>query len=80
VGVEPIERMMEECATRGVPFTWVVKAAFLDDPKVAARVERARSRGYRVEIDPTQARDLVLRRDRGVGGLKEWLSKETTRS
>jgi hypothetical protein len=33
--------------------TWVVKEAFLDYPKVAARVERARSRGHEVEIDPS---------------------------
>jgi hypothetical protein len=33
--------------------TWRVHEAFLDDPKVAARVERARRRGHNVEIDPS---------------------------
>jgi hypothetical protein len=40
--------------------TWVVNEAFMDDPKVAAQVERARSRGHKVKIDPTPPRRTII--------------------
>jgi len=43
-----------------VKMTWVVKQAFLDDPKVRARVERARSRGHKVEVDPSPPKRTLI--------------------
>ena len=40
--------------------TWVVKEAFMGNPKVASRVERARSRGHKVEIDPKPPRRTLI--------------------
>jgi hypothetical protein len=37
----------------GVGVAWVVHETFTKDPKVAARIERACARGYKVEIDPS---------------------------
>ena len=40
--------------------TWVVNEAFMGDPKVAAQVERARSRGHKVEIDSSPPRHTII--------------------
>ncbi len=47
--------------------TWRVHEVSLSDPKVAAKVERAKSRGHKVEIDPSPPRRTVIV---GFGGRK----------
>jgi hypothetical protein len=47
--------------------TWRVPKVFMNDPRVAVRVERARSRGHKVEIDPRPPRRTIIV---GYGGSK----------
>jgi hypothetical protein len=69
-GEHSIERLLDVAKRRGVKMTWVVKEAFLDDPKVRARVERARSRGHKVEIDPSPPKRTLIFFGSAKGGGK----------
>ena len=59
-GERPIERALDAAKRRGVEMTWRVHEIFMDDPKVRVRVERARSRGHRVEIDLRPPRRTII--------------------
>jgi hypothetical protein len=39
--------------------TWMVPAAFAKEPRTAARIERTRARGHKVEIDPSPPRYVI---------------------
>jgi hypothetical protein len=47
-----MERLLEKAAAAGVEMTWQIDEHSAREPKTAARIERARSRGYKVEIRP----------------------------
>ena len=59
-GEHPTERALEKFAAAGVELTWVINEVFTSDPKVAARIERARARGHKVEIDPSPPHSILV--------------------
>jgi hypothetical protein len=59
-GEHRMERALEKFAAAGVELTWAINEVFASDPKVAARMERARARGYKVEIDSSPPKRTLI--------------------
>jgi hypothetical protein len=51
-GEHRMERLLEKAAAAGVEMTWQIDEDSAQEPKTRARIERARSRGYKVKITP----------------------------
>src|SRR5215217_6267868 len=51
-GEHRMERLLEKAAAAGVEMTWQIDEHSAQEPKTRARIERARSRGYKAKIIP----------------------------
>jgi hypothetical protein len=51
-GEHRMERSLEKFRAAGVEMTWQIDEHSAREPKTRARIERARSRGYKVKILP----------------------------